>query len=141
MFDKFHYGTTIWSPLNFGVLTGKYNNGIPAGSRFDTEKRFFGGMGDHLKSPEGQAKIEKVKKLTSIAESKLGCKMATLAIAWTALNPNVSMCILGASSLEQLEENLKALDVLPKLTPEIVDEIEKVLDNKPAQPEVKRPLN
>lgn len=140
-FSKFHYGTTIWSPLNFGLLTGKYNDGIPTGSRFDTQKRFFGSMAEQLKSPEGQAKIEKVKKLTALAESKLGCKVATLAIAWTALNPNVSTCILGASSLEQLEENLKALDVLPKLTPEIVDEIEKILDNKPPAPEVKRPLN
>lgn len=112
-------------------MTGKYNNGVPKGSRFDTNSGFFKSHIAKLQSPEGQANIEKVKALTSFAEQKLNCKVATLAIAWTALNPNVSTCILGASSLEQLEENLKALDVLPKLTPDVVQEIEKILDNKP----------
>ncbi|CAO1623270.1 unnamed protein product [Sympodiomycopsis kandeliae] len=140
VFDQYKYGTTIWSPLKFGILTGKYNDGVPAGSRFDVNKNFFGDRATQLKTPEGQATIAKVKKLTELAESKLGCKVATLAIAWTALNPNLSTCILGASSLEQLEENLKALDVLPKLTPEVVEEIEKILDNKPKIDAPARPL-
>lgn len=139
------YGTTIWSPLYYGVLTGKYNDGIPAGSRFDRETKFFSSHAEALNKPEGKAMIEKVKALTKIAEGKLNCKMATLAIAWTALNPNVSTCILGASSVEQLQMNLAALEVLPKLqSPEgaaIVKEIEDILDNKPAAPAVKRPLN
>ncbi|CAO1624260.1 unnamed protein product [Parajaminaea phylloscopi] len=141
VFDRYKYGTTIWSPLQFGILTGKYNNGVPKGSRFDTTPRFFTDLIKKLETPEGAAMIEKVKALTKLAEEKLDCKVATLAIAWTALNPNVSTCILGASSLEQLEQNLKALDVLPKLTPDIVAEIEKILDNKPDLGPAKRPLN
>ncbi|CAO1612879.1 unnamed protein product [Jaminaea pallidilutea] len=141
VFDRYKYGTTIWSPLQFGILTGKYNNGVPKGSRFDVNSDFFQNTADALNTPEGQVKINKVKALTKLAEEKLGCKTATLAIAWTALNPNVSTCILGASSLEQLQENLKALEVLPKLTPEVVAEIEKILDNKPDMGPAKRPLN
>lgn len=134
------YGTTIWSPLDFGLLTGKYNEGIPAGSRFDTNKDFFGGVIKGLDSAEGKAKIEQVKALASLAEAKLDCKVATLAIAWTLLNPNVSTCILGASSTKQLEENLKALEVLPKLTPEVVQQIEDILKNKPEPAAIDRPL-
>lgn len=114
---------------------------MPKGSRFDVNSDFFQNTADALNTPEGQVKINKVKALTKLAEEKLGCKTATLAIAWTALNPNVSTCILGASSLEQLQENLKALEVLPKLTPEVVAEIEKILDNKPDMGPAKRPLN
>lgn len=142
VFEKYQYGTTIWSPLQFGMLTGKYNSGkVPPGSRFDTNSDFFKGFIAKLDTEEGKATVSKIKKLTELAESKLQCKMATLAIAWTALNPNVSTCILGASSLEQLEENLKALDVLPKLTPEVVKEIESILENKPEVEGPKRPLN
>lgn len=143
VFDRYKYGTTIWSPLNFGLLTGKYNDGIPAGSRFDTNKGFFGGVIDSLKTDEGKAKIEKVKSLTKLAESKLQCKVATLAIAWTLLNKNVSTCILGASSVDQLNENLKALEVLPKLEADssLVEEIDSILGNKPDLGGAKRQMN
>lgn len=133
LFNQFSYGTTIWSPLASGLLTGKYNDGIPEGSRFDTNKSFFEGTVKQLQSPEGQAKIEKVKKLTTIAE-KLGGNTTQLSLAWAAKNPNVSTVILGATKVEQIIDNCKAIGILKKLTPEIMEEIETILDNKPAQP-------
>jgi aryl-alcohol dehydrogenase-like predicted oxidoreductase len=77
------YGTTIWSPLASGVLTGKYNDGIPEGSRFATNEKWFKDTVQKLQTDEGKAKIDKVRKLTSIAE-KLGGSMAQLALAWAA---------------------------------------------------------
>ena len=133
LFQQFTYGTTIWSPLASGLLTGKYNNGIPDDSRFATNKGFFEGTIKSLKEPEGQAKIEKVKKLTSIAE-KLGGNASQLALAWAAKNENVSTVILGATKVEQIIDNCGALKILPKLTPEVMEEIEGILGNKPAPP-------
>lgn len=133
LYKSHSYGTTIWSPLASGLLTGKYNNGIPAGSRFDTNKSFFDNTVKELQTAEGQAKIEKVKKLTEIADS-LGTKVTNLALAWCAKNPNVSTVILGASKPEQIIENLKSLDLIEKLTPDIMSQIDEVLGNKPALP-------
>lgn len=130
LFDQFNYGTTIWSPLASGLLTGKYNDGIPEGSRFATNKDFFENTVKSLQTDEGKAKIEKVKKLTKIAE-KLGGNTSQLALAWAASNPNVSTVILGATKIEQINDNIKALALLDKITPEIKEEIEAVLDNKP----------
>jgi aryl-alcohol dehydrogenase-like predicted oxidoreductase len=130
LYDQFKYGTTIWSPLASGLLTGKYNDGIPEDSRFATNKAFFENTVKELKSPAGQAKIEKVKKLTAIAE-KLGGNASQLALAWAAKNPNVSTVILGATKVEQIHDNCKAIKLLEKLTPEIMEEIEGILDNKP----------
>lgn len=130
LFDQFNYGTTIWSPLASGLLTGKYNDGIPEGSRFATNKEFFANTVNSLQTDEGKAKIEKVKKLTKIAE-KLGGNTSQLALAWAASNPNVSTVILGATKIEQINDNIKALALLDKLTPEVKEEIEAVLDNKP----------
>ncbi|NCI47721.1 potassium channel beta subunit family protein [Sediminibacterium soli] len=118
-------GTTIWSPLAAGFLTGKYNNGIPADSRLAIE-----GF-DWLKERWLQeAKLEKVKKLGTLAD-RLGVSLATLAIAWTIKNPHVTTAILGATKKEQLTENLKALEVVKLLTDEVIAEIETILDNKP----------
>ncbi len=118
-------GTTIWSPLAAGFLTGKYLDGIPEGSRLDI-KGF-----DWLKDRWIQEdKIKKLRKLVALAE-KLGVTMASLAIAWTINNPNVTTAILGATKKEQLYDNLKALEVLPKLSPEVLEKIEKILMNKP----------
>lgn len=86
LFQSHSFGTTIWSPLASGLLTGKYNNGIPQGSRFDTNAAAFTDTIKSLESPEGKAKIEKVKSLTKIAD-RLGVKMSTLAVAWCAKNP------------------------------------------------------
>lgn len=130
LFRQHGYGTTIWSPLASGLLTGKYNDGIPQGSRFDTNKDFFANTIKELQSEQGQAKIEKVRKLSKIAE-RLGGTVTHLAIAWAAKNPNVSTVILGATKVEQLKENLKALEFIDRLTPEVLEEIEEVLQNKP----------
>ena len=125
VFQNVGLGTTIWSPLAAGFLTGKYIDGIPEGSRLDI-KGF-----DWLKERWLQEeKIKKLKKLVTLAE-KLGVSMASLAIAWTIKNPNVSTAILGATKKEQLYDNLKALETLNKLSPEVMDEIEKILQNKP----------
>jgi aryl-alcohol dehydrogenase-like predicted oxidoreductase len=130
LFRQHGYGTTIWSPLASGLLTGKYNDGIPEDSRFATNKAFFENTIKDLQSEQGQAKIEKVRKLSAIAE-RLGAKPAHLALAWAAKNPNVSTVILGATKIEQVVDNLKALELIDKLTPELMSEIEAVLDNKP----------
>ncbi|ORY33471.1 NADP-dependent oxidoreductase domain-containing protein [Naematelia encephala] len=134
IFKQEGLGTTIWSPLDSGLLTGKYNDGIPEGSRYHTNQSVMADNIKALESPEGKAKIEKVKQLSQIAEKELGCSMTSLALAWTIKNENVSTCILGATKPEQIKENVKALDVVPKLTSEIMAKIEKILDNKPALP-------
>ncbi|RSH88424.1 uncharacterized protein EHS24_000969 [Apiotrichum porosum] len=132
LFAKEGLGSTIWSPLDSGILTGKYNDGVPEGSRFATNSEFFNDTVKKLQSEEGQAKIAKVKELTKLAES-IGATMTNLALAWTLLNKNVSTCILGATKPEQLVENVKALDVYKTLLdkPEVVAQITKILDNKP----------
>jgi aryl-alcohol dehydrogenase-like predicted oxidoreductase len=134
VFRKYKMGTTTWSPLDSGMLTGKYNDGIPEDSRYATNKEFFAETVKKLQSPEGQAKIDQVKRLTALAEKELGCSMTHLALAWVIKNENVSTCILGASKPEQIVDNLKALDVLPKLTPDVMQLIEDILDNKPTHP-------
>ena len=118
-------GTTIWSPLSSGLLTGKYNDGIPKNSRFGLEG--FEWLKDGIISDE---KIKKVKKLGELA-TKMGVSLAALSIAWCIKNPNVSTAILGATKKTQLTENLKALDVLPLLTEEVMEKIEKIMNNKP----------
>jgi voltage-dependent potassium channel beta subunit len=125
VFKNAGLGTTIWSPLAAGFLTGKYNNGIPADSRLAIE-----GF-DWLKDRWVQdAKIEKAKKLVVLAQ-EMNVSLAELAIAWTIKNPNVTTAILGATKKQQLEENLKALQVLPLLTDSIMEKIEAILQNKP----------
>jgi aryl-alcohol dehydrogenase-like predicted oxidoreductase len=118
-------GTTIWSPLAAGFLTGKYLQGIPEDSRLAIKG--FDWLKDRWMQEE---KINKLKKLVVLADS-LGVSMASLAIAWTIKNPNVTTAILGATKKEQLTENLKALDTLKLLGPELMGEIEKILQNKP----------
>ena len=118
------YGTTIFSPLASGLLTGKYNEGIPAGSRASLEGY------EWLQRGITQERIEKVKQLQPIA-SELGCSLAQLALAWCLKNPNVSTMITGASRRSQVTENMGALDVVPKLTSEVMEHIEGILGNKP----------
>jgi len=118
-------GTTIWSPLAAGFLTGKYNNGIPEDSRLAIEG--FGWLKDRWIQ---DTKLEKVKKLTQLA-NELGVSLASLAIAWTIKNPHVTTAILGATKKEQLFENLKALESLQLLSWEVMDKIEAILQNKP----------
>lgn len=118
-------GTTIWSPLAAGFLTGKYLQGIPEDSRLAIKG--FDWLKDRWMQEE---KINKLKKLVVLADS-IGVSMASLAIAWTIKNPQVTTAILGATKKEQLTENLKALDTLKLLSPELMGEIEKILQNKP----------
>lgn len=86
-----------------------------------------------MQTEEGKAKIAKVRKLTEVAE-RLGGNVAQLSLAWAAKNPNVSTVILGATKVAQIEDNIGALKLLPKLTPDVMEEIEKILDNAPAAP-------
>jgi voltage-dependent potassium channel beta subunit len=118
-------GTTIWSPLAAGFLTGKYLEGIPEDSRLAITG--FDWLKERWLQEE---KINKLKKLVTLADS-LGVSMPSFAIAWTIKNPHVTTAILGATKKEQLTENLKALDTLKILTPEVTEEIEKILQNKP----------
>jgi voltage-dependent potassium channel beta subunit len=121
-------GTTIWSPLASGVLTDKYLNKFPEGTRMSLE-----GL-DWLKQRSlTEERLDKVRKLKRLAE-ELGTSLPKLAVAWCLKNPNVSTVILGASKVEQLEETLTSLDVLPLITTEIEKSIEKILDNKPNHP-------
>jgi voltage-dependent potassium channel beta subunit len=129
IFKTVGMGTTIWSPLASGLLTGKYNHGIPEGSRFALE-----GF-DWLKNQwMVDDKLNKVRQLTEIA-GELGTSTATLSIAWCVANPNVTTAILGATKKEQLTENLKALEVLPKLNAGVMQKIDDVMQTKPKQAE------
>ncbi|KAG8219206.1 NADP-dependent oxidoreductase domain-containing protein [Butyriboletus roseoflavus] len=132
LYKKYALGTTVFSALASGLLTGKYNDGVPEGTRFATHSNFFKGTIDSLQKEEGVTKIRKVKELSALAEQELGCSVTHLALAWVAKNPNTSTVILGASRPEQVLDNLKALEVIPRLTPKIMDEIEAILENKPA---------
>ncbi|KAG8751275.1 hypothetical protein FRC11_009541 [Ceratobasidium sp. 423] len=140
LYEKYNYGTTIWSALASGLLTGKYNDGIPKGSRFDTNPEFFKDTVESLSEEDGQKKIEKVKELTAFAEKELNCSVSHLALAWAASHPNASTVILGATKPEQVIDNLKALEVLKKITPEVREKINKILDNDPTPEPNLRPL-
>ncbi len=129
IFKNVGLGTTIFSPLASGLLSGKYNDGIPEGSRLSIPG--FEWLKDRTIA---EVKIQKVKALQQIAES-LNTNLAALSIAWCISNPNVSTAILGASRKEQLTENLKALDVLPLLTTEILQTIEDIFQTKPVLPD------
>ena len=135
LFKKTGLGTTIWSPLASGVLTGKYLNGIPKDSRLETMAPSFvkDSLIERLKSEEGKKRNEKVKSLAVIAD-KVGCTLSQLAIAWCVKNPNVSTVITGASRPSQVTENMKSIEVSKKLTPEIMKEIDSILDNVPKVP-------
>ncbi|GAA5933040.1 uncharacterized protein JCM15063_002278 [Sporobolomyces koalae] len=130
LFRTHKYGTTIWSPLAGGMLTGKYNDGIPEDSRFKTSSMYADTVKE-LETDAGKAKIAKMRKLADLAKRLGASNQAALALAWAAKNPNVSTVILGATKPEQLVQNFEALEVLPKLTDEVMQEIDEILDNKP----------
>ena len=128
IFRNVGMGTTIWSPLASGLLTGKYNDGIPEGSRLSLSN--YGWLKDRMMQDD---KIARVKNLARVA-LELKTTLATLSIAWVIHNPNVTTAILGATKEKQLLENLEALEVYPKLTPEIMNEIDGIMGTKPAMP-------
>jgi voltage-dependent potassium channel beta subunit len=118
-------GTTIWSPLAGGTLTQKYVDNIPADTRMDMR-----GMKWLKEVNMTSDRLDKVKALNDVAKD-LDTSLAKLSIAWCAKNPNVSTVILGASKVAQLEETLGALDIIPLITNDIQERIERIVDNKP----------
>ena len=131
LYSEIGLGTTIWSPLASGLLTGKYSQGLPADSRVHLPG--YGWLKRMFESADGQEKIRKAGELQKIAD-EIGHSLTHMALAWCAANPNVSTVILGASKMSQLTENLKALEALLALTPEVLAKIEDILGNKPAPP-------
>ena len=129
LFSSEGLGTTIWSPLASGILTGKYNEGIPKGSRMTLPDYKF--LRDGLESKKGAENIKKVIKLSKIAE-KLDISMAQLSIAWCLKNKNVSTVILGATTTKQLDENIKAAENVRLLDDKVMNSIEKILKNRPS---------
>ncbi len=125
LYSEWGLGLTTWSPLASGLLTGKYNNGIPENSRANLPG--YDWLHSILTDPE---RLNAVRALQPVAD-EFGCSMAQLALAWCASNPHVSTVITGASRPEQVQENMKALDVLPNLTPAVKERIEGILKNKP----------
>jgi voltage-dependent potassium channel beta subunit len=114
LYEDWGLGLTTYSPLAWGVLTGKYVDGVPEGSRATVPG--FEWLRDIVVAPETNARVPALLKMAD----ELGCTAAQLAIAWCTMNPHVSTVITGASRVEQVEENLRALDVLPLLTPEVM---------------------
>jgi voltage-dependent potassium channel beta subunit len=125
--DTIGLGTTIWSPLASGLLTGKYNNGIPEDSRANVKG--YEWLKERFQSDEAKEQIAKVQKLAEIA-GDLGVSMPKLALAWCLKNPNVSTVITGASKASQVVENFEAMEVVDMLTDDVMSAIEDVLDNK-----------
>lgn len=128
LFRNVGMGTTIWSPLASGLLTGKYNDGIPEGSRLSIGNYVW--LKDKMMEEE---KLTKVRNLNKVAK-ELNTSLATLSIAWCIHNPNVTTAILGATKEKQLTENLEALLLYPKLTPDIMDKIDGIMGSKPPTP-------
>ncbi len=125
IFNGVGMGTTIWSPLASGLLTGKYNAGIPDGSRLSLEN--YSWLKERVMDP---AKLDKVTQLSAVAK-ELNTTLSTLSIAWTIRNPHVTTAILGATKETQLLENLKAVELYTQLTPEIMTQIDNIMGTKP----------
>jgi len=131
LYSEIGLGTTIWSPLASGLLTGKYNDGMPKDTRLQLEKMEW--LKESTLGEDGKIKIEKTKKLSLLAED-LGTNLPRLALAWCLKNKNVSTVITGASKVEQLKDNLLAMEVVEKITEEVMIKIEAILNNKPKPP-------
>ncbi|MFN8257475.1 MAG: aldo/keto reductase [Bacteroidales bacterium] len=126
LFNEFKMGTTIWSPLASGILTGKYNDIIPENSRLAQHN--YKWIFDRYNK---KGELEKTRKLTALA-TESGIPMAQMALAWCLKNQNVSTVITGSTSVEQTIQNMKALEIVGKLNQELMQKIEEILDNKPA---------
>jgi voltage-dependent potassium channel beta subunit len=132
LYDLTGLGTTIWSPLASGILTGKYNKGTPNDSRLNLPG--YEWLKEKWSSETGRAQLAQVGELTALA-TEIGISMTHLALLWCLSNRNVSTVILGASRMSQLEDNLTALDHKDKLTPDVLARIDAIVENKPAAPQ------
>ena len=132
IYDTFGLGTTIWSPLASGMLTGKYNNGIPNDARANLEG--YEWLRESFASDKGLARIDKARALAKVAEAA-GLSLTAMSLLWCLRNRHVSTVILGASRVSQLTDNLGALEQKAKLTDAVVAEIEAIMDNKPDAPQ------
>lgn len=128
LYREIGLGTTIWSPLSSGLLTGKYNQGVPEGTR--ASLKGYEWLREEFISEEAKANVEKVKQLTPLAK-ELNCSMAQFGLAWCLKNPHVSTVITGASKASQVMENMLAIDFVEKLDDAMMKRIETILDNKP----------
>uniref|UniRef100_A0A672NMD4 Voltage-gated potassium channel subunit beta-1-like n=1 Tax=Sinocyclocheilus grahami TaxID=75366 RepID=A0A672NMD4_SINGR len=128
LYHKIGVGAMTWSPLACGIITGKYENGIPESSRAAIKS--YQWLKDKIVSEDGRKQQAKLKELCHIAE-KLGCTLPQLAVAWCLRNEGVSSVLLGTSNAEQLTENLGAIQVLPKMTSHVVSDIDHILGNRP----------
>ncbi|WP_137150042.1 aldo/keto reductase [Devosia sp. FKR38] len=128
LYELMGLGTTIWSPLASGALTGKYNDGIPDDSRFNLPG--YEWLKKEWTSEAGKAKLETIKQLAVLAK-EVGLPIHHLALLWCLSNPHVSTVILGASKKAQLADNLSALKSKDKLTPDVIEKIEAIMGNKP----------
>uniref|UniRef100_A0A4W3HKM1 Voltage-gated potassium channel subunit beta-1 n=1 Tax=Callorhinchus milii TaxID=7868 RepID=A0A4W3HKM1_CALMI len=128
LFHKIGVGAMTWSPLACGIISGKYNAGVPPYSR--ASLKGYQWLKDKILSEEGRRQQAKLKELQSIAE-RLSCTLPQLAIAWCLRNEGVSSVLVGASNTEQLQENIGAIQVLPKLSSSVVHEVDGILGNKP----------
>ena len=124
LFKDHGLGTTIWSPLASGLLTGKYNHGFPSDSRVFVKG--YEWLKEKFESEETLTKISIVKELEPIAE-ELGITLTQLSLAWCLKNPHVSSVILGATKLSQLKENLKTLDILELITENVIEKINHII--------------
>jgi len=132
LFRQYHLGTTIWSPLAGGLLSGKYNEGLPPGSRYDTDDQMLKGIYNKYFSDEAKEKTFKSLRALGDIAKEVGCSQAQLALAWTLASPNVSVCLFGATKISQIEDNVKAVEIYKKLTPEIIQKIDEAMGNAPA---------
>ena len=128
LYELMGLGTTIWSPLASGALTGKYNDGIPADSRMNLPG--YEWLKKEWISEEGKAKLEQIRQLAALAK-EIGLPVHHLALLWCLHNPHVSTVILGASKKTQLEDNLSALKSKEKLSADVIEKIEAIMGNKP----------
>lgn len=131
LYSEIGLGTTIFSPLASGLLTGKYIDGLPAGTRATLPG--YEWLREQIEGDEARRDFDKIRQLLPLT-AELGCTLAQLALAWCLKNPHVSTAITGASKVSQLEENLKALESVPRLTGDVLDRIETILQNKPELP-------
>jgi len=137
LYDEIGLGTTIWSPLASGLLTGKYNDGVPDDSRLSLDK--YKWLRENLLETEsGKRKLEKVEKLAKVSD-EAGLTMPELALAWCLKNQNVSTVITGASKPEQVKQNMKAIDKVDSVTGDLMEKIEEILENKPEEEQDFRP--